>query len=112
MIYPCGLLLASALVSGCDSETQPTAQSDPLTTRPVATVYHVRTGTGAATCYKKPDGQAISTTLNNGQVVDLVSVKEGTLQRNDEFWLHVYPRLGHRPSCYINTRYLVPSDKS
>jgi hypothetical protein len=46
--------------------------------------------------------------LRNGQLVDLVAEQEGIIQRGTQFWLHVYPRLSHRPSCYLNVDSLVP----
>lgn len=108
-MYYCGLLLAASLLGGCkDETTQPTTVELPPT-RVVATVYAANDDSGATPCFRAPDATShIVTLLRNGQLADLVSLQEGTLKRGDQFWLHVYPRLGHRPSCYINTRQLVP----
>lgn len=108
-MYYCGFLLAASLLGGCkDETTQPTTVELPPT-RIVATVYETQSDSGDTLCFREPDAVAhIVTVLRDGQLVDLVSLEEGTLKRGDQFWLHVYPRLGHRPSCYINTRQLVP----
>ncbi|MEZ5449535.1 MAG: hypothetical protein R3E89_11290 [Thiolinea sp.] len=79
--------------------------------RPVATVYKIKGSdtTSEVACRRAPTASAsVMTTLRPGQRVDLVSLEEGMLETGGEFWLHVYPPLSHRPSCYINTRYLIP----
>lgn len=104
-----GLLMAVALLGGCDAERVPDSTVELPSVRVVATVYAVQDSAGQTPCYTAPDVTAgVSVTLRNGQRVDLVSVQEGMLQRGGQFWLHVYPRLGHRPSCYINANSLVP----
>ncbi|MBJ6608729.1 MAG: hypothetical protein JG718_00035 [Candidatus Thiothrix moscowensis] len=107
-MYYCGFLIAAAVLGGCKQETsQPTVELPP--TRIVATVYETRSVGDAVSCYRLPDAAApVVTLLHNGQLVDLVALEEGTLRQGGQFWLHVYPRLGHRPSCYINTNELVP----
>lgn len=107
-MYYCGLLVAAALLGGCKQETaQPAVELSP--TRVVATVYATNDDSGNTPCYRAPDANShIVTLLRNGQLTDLVSLKEGTIKRGEQYWLHVYPRLGHRPSCYINTVQLVP----
>ncbi|MBU0656371.1 MAG: hypothetical protein KJ914_14710 [Gammaproteobacteria bacterium] len=107
-MYYCGFLLAATLLGGCRQETtQPSVELPP--NRVVATVYAANADTGDVACHRAPDATApIVTLLRNGQLADLVSQEEGTFKRGEEYWLHVYPRLGHRPSCYINTSQLVP----
>lgn len=104
----CGLLLVAALLGGCGQKTSlPGIELPP--TRMVATVYAVQASTGAIPCYREPDtGSPVVTQLRNQQLVDLVSLQDGMVQRGEEFWLHVYPRIGHRPACYLNIRHLVP----
>ncbi len=107
-MYYCGFLLAASLLGGCkDETTQPTVELPP--TRVVATVYAAHDSSDTTPCLREPDAAShITTLLRNGQLADLVSLEEGTIKRGGQYWLHVYPRLGHRPSCYINTRQLVP----
>lgn len=107
-MYYCGFLVAATLLGGCKQETaQPVVELPP--TRVVATVYAVNNESGDTPCYRAPDANShIVTLLRNGQLTDLVSLNEGTIKQGGEYWLHIYPRLGHRPSCYINTDQLVP----
>jgi len=108
MMYYYGLLCAALMLGGCKNETsQPSVELPP--TRTVATVYRAITETGGIKCYRAADSNApLVTQLSNGQLADLVDAAEGTLKRGNDFWLHIYPRLGHRPSCYINVRNLMP----
>ena len=103
----CGLLLAATLLSGCRQETV-TALHPLPPERVVATVYQVNTHS-TANCWGKPDPRsAITTTLKNQQVVELVNVKEGTLHRKHRYWLHVHPHLNPRKSCYMDVTDLIP----
>ncbi len=78
-------------------------------TRKIATIYQIQSNTQEVACLQKPNAQARTTNiLRNGQLVDLVAVDEGMVKNGQDYWLHVYPRLSHRPACYINTRALVP----
>ncbi len=108
--YYCGLLI-SILPCWAGVRIIPRQQSGqycPLTAL-VATVYHVSSTSGNTPCYRTPDADApIVTLLREKQLVDLVSLEAGMVQTGQDYWLHVYPRIGHRPTCYINVRNLVP----
>ncbi len=78
-------------------------------TRKVATIYQIQAGDQGVACLHEPNTKARTTNiLKNGQLVDLVALEEGMVKKGQDYWLHVYPRLSHRPACYINTRALVP----
>ncbi|MFI0399882.1 MAG: hypothetical protein ACH34X_12410 [Thiolinea sp.] len=83
-----------------------------ISSRPIATVYKVNTITidyAPIECRRSPAKNSdVMIRLYNGSLVDLVALEEGMLKRDDTYWLHVYPPLSHRPSCYIDVRYLVP----
>ena len=108
-MYYLGLLLLLATMVGCKHEISSTKPVDLPPTRVIATVYAVQAQAGEVTCYLEPNANAaVVTVLKNGDSVDLVDVKEGITRRGDTYWLHVYPRLSHRPSCYIDVQNLVP----
>ncbi|MGB1257627.1 MAG: hypothetical protein ACPG51_17285 [Thiolinea sp.] len=48
------------------------------------------------------------TVLQENQLVTIVAVEEGLRRFNNELWLHIYPKLSHRPSCYVNVNNLIP----
>lgn len=106
-----GLLLSAiAALSGCN-ETPPPQADIRITDRPVATVYRIKAdeNTDGVRCYRiQQDGMTTMTRLQSEQLVDIVAVEEGLLQFNNQLWLHVYPRLTHRPSCYVNVDNLIP----
>ncbi len=108
-MFACGLLLSVLTLGGCEDEPAPVAR-ERLLERPVATTYQINANPEHVIgCYRKPDTASERLTqLEKGQLVDLVSVEEGMYQRGNDFWLHVYPRLSHRPACFINVRWLVP----
>lgn len=100
--------MVAALLGGCEDSTPRVAQVEVVPQiRAVATVYRV---TAQAPCYQAADSHSpLVTVLQAGQLVELVSVQEGTLQHGDEYWLHVYPRPGeHLLACHINVLKLVP----
>lgn len=105
----CGFLLAVTLLGGCkDNTLQPTTVELPPT-RIVATVYAAHSSSGNTPCFRGPAATSpIVVTLSDGQLADLVSMEGSMVQTGQEYWLHVYPRIGHRPSCYIDSRNLVP----
>jgi len=107
----CAWLLAALALGGCEDSSNET-NGAPLVSRPVATVYQIdadedneRVG-----CYSEPTVTSKRLAwVYQDQFVDLVSPNNPrTLRRNNEFWVHVYPRLAVRAACYINTRYLIP----
>lgn len=106
-----GFILSLSL-SACDEEGEGLTESTPpLTERPVATLYLIKPkpDNSLVPCYQGADpSSTLVTHLKSGDIVSLVAIEEGLLQRGSEFWLHVYPKLSHRPSCYVNTRSLVP----
>lgn len=110
MMYYCGILIAAILLSGCKDSAQQSPHVEVIPqARAVARVYQVISPAGSVACYRAADSQSpIVTVLQAGQLVDLVSAEEGTLQQGKNFWLRVYPRLGHRPSCHVNVLNLVP----
>ena len=105
------LVLGLSLISFNTSLLPPTVnRSSPVdTTRKVATIYQIQAGAQCVACLHEPNTKARTTNiLKNGQLVDLVALEEGMVKKGQDYWLHVYPRLSHRPACYINARALVP----
>lgn len=102
------MLWVSSFLLACNKDTE-TSTPEPLPaleSRPVATTYSTNTETK---CFQQASKQAnIIATLPKGRLVDLVSLNGANIQAEGLSWLHVYPRLSHRPSCYIETRNLVP----
>lgn len=108
-MYHCGVLFA-LFMGGCQEHAQPVLFAA-LANRPVATIYRVNVSPDSTLvpCHRSPGNNApYRTLLHDGQLVGLVSIEEGMLQRGDDYWLHVYPPLSHRPACYVNVRYLIP----
>lgn len=108
-----GVLLVALVLSGCNEEELRIINIMPNLSneRVVATVYRIKAPSleEPVPCYRLPSENSTRLTrLRDGQLVDLVAVEDGMIQNGDEFWLHVYPRLTHRTSCYINTRHLIP----
>ncbi len=103
------LLSGLLMISGCDNPPPPQADVR-ITNRPVATVYKVKaTNTGIVQCYRiQSSGMTKITQLQSGQLVDIVAVEEGLIKLNDKLWLQIYPRLTHRPGCYVNVDNLIP----
>ena len=103
------LLSGLLMVSGCDNPPPPQADVR-ITDRPVATVYKVRaTNTDNVQCYRiRNSAMAKITTLKNEQLVEIVAIEEGLIKFNDKLWLQIYPRLTHRPGCYVNVDNLIP----
>jgi hypothetical protein len=109
IMYYCGLLFAAALLGGCKDGTSPPATTAMPASRVVATVYAVHTDTGSAPCYRDANaGSLLVTHLLDGQLADLYSPQEKVIRQDSHYWLRIYPRLGHRPACYINVSQLVP----
>lgn len=108
-MYQLVFLVAALLLGGCQDKTTPAPVVELPTARAVATVYRVTSSTGNTACYRTPDASSqIVTVLRDQQLVDLVSPEAGMVQTGQDYWLHVYPRIGHRPACYIDSRNLVP----
>ena len=105
------ILFNTILLTACTDNGNVLTIAD-LSSRPIATVYKVNTVALNYTpieCRRSPAQTAeVMIRLYNGSLVDLVSIEEGMLKRDNLYWLHVYPPLSHRPSCYIDVRYLVP----
>jgi hypothetical protein len=104
-----GLLFA--LVSGCEQPAPPPQADIRITDRPVATIYKVKAATDTQTvrCYRLQNtGMTEMTRLQDEQLVNIVAIEEGLLQFDNQLWLHIYPRLTHRPSCYVNVDNLIP----
>lgn len=105
------LLLLSGLLmmSGCDNPPPPQADVK-ITDRPVATVYKVKaTGTETVQCYRIQNADMTKITqLQSDQLVNIVAVEEGLVKFDDQLWLQIYPRLTHRPGCYVNVDNLIP----
>nr|CAA6827296.1 MAG: Unknown protein [uncultured Thiotrichaceae bacterium] len=97
------------LLSGCEEPPAPQADIR-ITDRPVATVYKIKSaGNENVQCYRIQNSDMTQvTTLKSEQLVDIVAVEEGLVSLNDKLWLQVYPRLTHRPSCYVNVDNLIP----
>ena len=104
------LLMSGLLViSGCDNPPPPQADVR-ITNRPVATVYKIRaTKTDNVQCYRIRNSVMTKiTTLKNKELVEIVAIEEGLVKFNDKLWLQIYPRLTHRPGCYVNVDNLIP----
>ena len=108
IIWP-GLLALP--LNGCDQPPSPPPAEMHLTDRPVATVYKIKAapGTEKVSCYRiTTNSMTEMTRLQSEQLVNIVAIEEGLLQFNNQLWLHIYPRLTHRPSCYVNVDNLIP----
>lgn len=104
-------LMFAALLSACDDAPPPPAADIRITSRPIATIYKIKATDAAqrVQCYQIRDNQLTTlTTLPSDDLVDIVAVEEGLRQHHGELWLHIYPRLTHRPSCYVNVNNLIP----
>ncbi|HPY40569.1 MAG TPA: hypothetical protein PLM98_08630 [Thiolinea sp.] len=105
------IIFLTALLSACTDNGSILNIAD-VSSRPIATVYKVNTTAidyAPIECRRAPVATAdVMIRLYNGSLVDLVAIEEGMLKRDNTYWLHVYPPLSHRPSCYIDVRYLVP----
>lgn len=105
------IIFSTALLTACADNGNILTIAD-LSSRPIATVYKVNTAAinyAPVECRRSPAQNAqVMIRLYNGSLVDLVAIEEGMLKRDNLYWLHVYPPLSHRPSCYIDVRYLVP----
>lgn len=74
--------------------------------RQIATTYRTLNATN---CHQTASIQSpIIADLRTNRLVDLVAVKGSVIRAENIHWLHVYPRLSHRPSCYIPMTNLVP----
>ncbi|OQW99782.1 MAG: hypothetical protein BWK73_49840 [Thiothrix lacustris] len=103
-----GLLLIAVLLGGCGQKASQSFMELPSGRR-VATVYAINTPAGDIACYSAPAHDApLVTQLRNQQLVDLVSMQDGMVEHNGAYWLHVYPRIGHRLACYVNIQHLMP----
>ncbi|MEZ5536696.1 MAG: hypothetical protein R3F02_13855 [Thiolinea sp.] len=108
IIWP-GLLILS--LAGCDQPPPPPQADIRITDRPIATVYKIRTGSATETvsCYRITNNSMTEmTSLQSEQLVNIVAIEEGLLKFDNQLWLHIYPRLTHRPSCYVNVDNLIP----
>lgn len=79
--------------------------------RTVATVYKIKTDESddKVECYRiNASGRSPMTILKKNQLVDIVAIKDGLRRFEGELWLNIYPRLSHRPSCYVNINNLIP----
>ncbi|MBO0613029.1 MAG: hypothetical protein RL122_1176 [Pseudomonadota bacterium] len=102
------LLLMTALLGGCGQKAPQSFMELPSGRR-VATVYAINSPAGDIPCYRDPAADApLVTQLHHQQLVDLVSIQDGMVQHNGDYWLHIYPRSGHRPACYLNIQHLMP----
>jgi hypothetical protein len=105
------ILFSITLLSACVDNGNVLNIAD-ISSRPIATVYKINTAAinyAPIECRRQPATNAeVMIRIYNGSLVDLVSIEEGMLKRDDSYWLHVYPPLSHRPSCYIDVRYLAP----
>lgn len=105
------IILITSLLTACTDDGSILNIAD-ISSRPIATVYKVNTAAidyAPIECRRSPAKQAeVLIRLYNGSLVDLVALEEGMIKRHNHYWLHVYPPLSHRPSCYIDVRYLVP----
>ena len=107
----CVLLLVAILdIAGCHDEV--VVNNDrPNKDRPVATTYKIKTNGDADTvqCFRIQNTEISQlTTLKKDQLVDIVAVEQGLRRFDGQLWLNIYPKLTHRPSCYVNINNLIP----
>ncbi|HPQ95646.1 MAG: hypothetical protein KDI44_13290 [Thiothrix sp.] len=106
------LVLAGFSASGCQDSPSFASTLLPVTSgRQVATVYRVHLPADGQNvpCYRQLTVRdVVNAWLLEGDLVVLVDVDEGMYRRDDGYWLHVYPPLSHRPTCFVDTRYLIP----
>lgn len=97
------------LLTACDNELLPVTSLP--SHRTVATTYEIQSE--QANCHQLPRAKSrVMATLKRKQLVDLVSLETRLIPESDRLWLHVYPRLNHRYSCYLNTQDLIPLARS
>lgn len=105
------MLLAVILtLTGCDDTVVPETDLNNKD-RSVATLYKIKAGdnTGTVACFRINVTEISQmTVLQENQLVTIVAVEEGLRRFNNELWLHIYPKLSHRPSCYVNVNNLIP----
>ena len=102
------LLLITTLLGGCGQKAPQSLMELPSGRR-IATVYAINSPAGEISCYRAPAHNApLVTQLRDQQLVDLVSMQDSMVQHNGGYWLHVHPRIGHRPACYVNIQHLMP----
>lgn len=106
--YPI-LLTGLLLMAGCDSPPPPQVDVR-ITDRPIATIYKIKaTNTEKVQCYRIQNADMTKiTTLHSEELVNIVAVEEGLIQFDNQLWLQIYPRLTHRPGCYVNVDNLIP----
>lgn len=108
----CEIVLIALLLGGCKEQPPTPSTPMPLNKRVIATVYAIHTTQmQGIPCFAAPYVESFMVThLLNKQMVDLVSVAEGTLKLHNQYWLHIKPRLESlKPdSCFIQTDYLTP----
>ncbi|MEZ5451182.1 MAG: hypothetical protein R3E95_03645 [Thiolinea sp.] len=109
--YQSLIIISMALVShSCEDAPLPSGLP-PAASRPIATLYKVRTDNAdeRVPCYHiDENGLDRLTRLRNDQIVEIVDIRAGLRRYQGDLWLHVYPRLSHRPSCYVNVDNLIP----
>lgn len=103
----CGLAMTILTLGQCLNQP---AHSEPLPPgREVARYYQVQSINTTAPCYRRPTSESSRmTTVQKGAVVTIATAKTKLIREGSEYWLEVYPPLSHRPTCYMNTRNLIP----
>ncbi|MBK8452862.1 MAG: hypothetical protein WAQ53_08475 [Thiofilum sp.] len=103
----CGLVMTILTLGQClDQE----ANSNPLPVgREVALYYQTQSVNATAPCYRRPTAESSRMTqVKRGAIVTIASTTTKLIREGGEYWLEVYPPLSHRPTCYMNTRNLIP----
>jgi hypothetical protein len=103
----CGLVMTILTLGQCLSQE---ANSTPLPPgRVVATYYQVQSVNNTAPCYRRPTAESTRmTNVKRSAVVTIATSNTKLIREGSEYWLEVYPPLSHRPTCYMNTRNLIP----
>lgn len=100
------LIVFGGLISGCENQYATTNTQYANHQRLIATTYRTLNATN---CHQRASMRSvIIADLRANRFVDLVAVRGSVIRAEGIDWLHVYPRLSHRPSCYIPMTNLVP----
>ncbi|MGV6808871.1 MAG: hypothetical protein ACWA5U_03245 [bacterium] len=98
-------ILIGLVLSACEN-TKTSYATASTNERQIATTYRTLNATN---CHQAASIQSpIIADLRANRLVDLVAVKGSVIHAENIHWLHVYPHLSHRPSCYIPMTNLVP----
>lgn len=103
----CGLVMTILTLGQCLNQE---ANSNSLPNgREVAIYYQTQDVAVSAPCRRRPNGESTPITyVKKGAIVTIASPTTKLIRQGSDYWLEVYPPLSHRPTCYMNTKHLIP----